>query len=161
MITLYNAQTQDSKHSPFVNLLAAQTISFDPPLHTRDWFSYIVLVNLKNRKPSGLSLCPYSFYLFAFYLLNSIIYLPTSTRETPSTWKTHSKIGYGYAREEIHVSNFEPEEFYWRDLTQASSNKIEVNPNIIAVQLEELNLKYFTRDLNPSEVLKKLAFRTQ
>ena len=70
-----------------MNLLAAQTISFDPPLHTRDWFSYIVLVNLKNRKPSGLSLCPYSFYLFAFYLLNSIIYLPTSTRETPSTWK--------------------------------------------------------------------------
>ena len=28
-----------------------------------------------------------------------------------------------HAREEIHVSNFEPEEFYWRDLTQASSNK--------------------------------------
>ena len=66
-----------------------------------------------------------------------------------------------HAREEIHVSNFEPEEFYWRDLTQASSNKIEVNPNSIAVQLKELNLKYFTRDLNPSEVLKKLAIRTQ
>ena len=66
-----------------------------------------------------------------------------------------------HAREEIHVSNFEPEEFYWRDLTQASSNKIEVNPNSIAVQREELNLKYFTRDLNPSEVLKKLAIRTQ
>ena len=46
-------------------------------------------------------------------------------------------------------------------LTQASSNKIEINPNSIAVQLEELNLKYFTRDLNPSEVLKKLAIRTQ
>ena len=46
-------------------------------------------------------------------------------------------------------------------LTQSSSNKIEVNPNSIAVQLEELNLKYFTRDLNPSEVLKKLAIRTQ
>ena len=46
-------------------------------------------------------------------------------------------------------------------LTQASSNKIEVNPNSIAVQREELNLKYFTRDLNPSEVLKKLAIRTQ
>ena len=46
-------------------------------------------------------------------------------------------------------------------LTQASSNKIEVNPISIAVQREELNLKYFTRDLNPSEVLKKLAIRTQ
>ena len=34
-------------------------------------------------------------------------------------------------------------------LTQSSSIKIEVNPNSIAVQLEELNLKYFTRDSQP------------
>ena len=45
--------------------------------------------------------------------------------------------------------------------TQASSFKIAFNSKSIAIQLEELNFKYFTRDLNPSEVLKKLVIRNQ
>ena len=131
--------------SPFVNLLAAQTISFDPPLHTRDWFSFTLYYETWKSKAKRALILPILILLVCI-LLSTYLYLrakrqtlgnvyfpgtrkndfPWSTEATPlaELWNDFPPMKELASRSCIHINNCR-----WQDGPVFSHHALPLTPD--------------------------------